>query len=407
MLVGAVCAQPTGDEWFEVAATGSVAEVLDSLAAGADVGEYDAYGWSVAAVAAALNIDPGVVEALIQSGAAPQRPFGDAGWTLLMAAAGSTPNVEVVAALIRAGADVNARNGAGGTALHAAAAWAPHRFARRYFHDARLVEASSVHGSLITLAMPLEPGVRVVEVELYLPDLGFSFSAGVAGVESSGARIHLERPVPFPPSLEELVLLVPRLQWPEPTSDTNPLAIAQLLVEAGAAVDARDARGVTPFIQAASSGHTALAQYLLGLGADINTRTNNGETALHYATDPMMTHWLIEHGSRVDARSLEGATPLHAAVSRDDAESVRVLIEAGSDVEALRARGGSPLADAVRYGSPETIEALLDGGADPHAFEGGASAVVALAQANGRLMDPASGAVLHAVFWRLHDAQYR
>ena len=406
-LFSSVSAQPSGEAWFEIVATGSVAEVAAALAAGADVHERDTDGWSVVAVAAALSVIPEVVEALIGAGGDIQQRFGGSDSTPLMAAAGSTPNVDVVNALIQAGADVHARNNAGATALHAALAWSPYRYIRRYFFDTPTVEALAADGPFLTLATPLEPDVRVVAVELYLPDLGFGFTSGVAAIESDGALLRLERPLPFPPSLEEIVLVVPRVVWPEATSATSALAIAQVLVDAGAEVDVRDNWGVTPLMQAAVFGQQGGAEFLLGLGADIAARSNNGETVLHRAANAAMARLLLEHGAQLDVRTLDGATALHTAVSRDDAELVRVLIELGSDSDAKRASGSTPLTDAVRFASPETIEALLDGGADPNASDGGVSAVVAIARSNERLIDRDTGAVLHPVFWRLHDAQYR
>ena len=58
---------------------------------------------------------------LIETGADPNRPIGDASYTPLMLATANHA-VEVARALIGKGADVNARNGGGVTALMIAAA---------------------------------------------------------------------------------------------------------------------------------------------------------------------------------------------------------------------------------------------------------------------------------------------
>jgi len=64
------------------------------------------------------------------------------------------------------------------------------------------VPAAAYANGVITLEEPLAPGRTVVEVELFLPDMGFDFTASVVGVD--GADLLLERPMPFPPDLEAI-----------------------------------------------------------------------------------------------------------------------------------------------------------------------------------------------------------
>ncbi len=64
------------------------------------------------------------------------------------------------------------------------------------------VPAAAYANGVITLQEGLPPGRTVVEVELFLPDLGFDFTATVVGVD--GADLHLQRPMPFPPDLEAI-----------------------------------------------------------------------------------------------------------------------------------------------------------------------------------------------------------
>lgn len=61
---------------------------------------------------------------------------------------------------------------------------------------------------------------------------------------------------------------------------TGQMNYVQRLVEAGAEVDFY---GWAPLLYAAYNGHTAVVEYLLKRGADINAKTENGLTALFFA----------------------------------------------------------------------------------------------------------------------------
>jgi len=57
------------------------------------------------------------------------------------------------------------------------------------------------------------------------------------------------------------------------------------LLNEGADVNARAMNGMTPLILAAWMGHTEVVELLLRHGADINAKTNTGSTALKLATE--------------------------------------------------------------------------------------------------------------------------
>jgi len=60
----------------------------------------------------------------------------------------------------------------------------------------------------------------------------------------------------------------------------------------------------------------AAAEYLLGLGADVNTVDKNGETAMHgaaYKSFPKMVQFLADHGAKIEVwnkKDKNGWTPL-------------------------------------------------------------------------------------------------
>ena len=69
-----------------------------------------------------------------------------------------------------------------------------------------IVRAEGYADGVLTLETAPRAGRTVVEVELFLPDLGFNFTAAV--VEVDGSNVRLARPVPFPPDLEEVQLSI-------------------------------------------------------------------------------------------------------------------------------------------------------------------------------------------------------
>ena len=74
-------------------------------------------------------------------------------------------------------------------------------------------------------------------------------------------------------------------------------------------------------------------------------------------------HELIDHGADVNTRSSEGDTPLHAAVRNGSAEVVELLLRHGADVNAPDDKGQTPLEVAERHCmSSSPILAILSRG---------------------------------------------
>ena len=123
-------------------------------------------------------------------------------------------------------------------------------------------------------------------------------------------------------------------------------------------------------IKAAEAGNTADVKQLIGFGADVNAKDNDGKTALAWAAQKDHTGTvkvLIEAGADVNSRNNLGSTPLINVAGRGQTEMARVLIEAGADVNSRNNLGRTALMAAAVMGYTEMADVLIEAGADVNA----------------------------------------
>ncbi|MGH8770409.1 MAG: quinoprotein dehydrogenase-associated putative ABC transporter substrate-binding protein [Burkholderiales bacterium] len=106
----------------------------------------------------------------------------------------------------------------------------------------------------------------------------------------------------------------------------------QFLLEKGADINARDLQGFTPLINAARNGRSQMVAFLIERKADVHAKDSDGWTAV-----------------------------LHA-VLRNDGQSIRTLAKSGADLEALSPGGFTPLSLAIGDGKTEAAKALIESG---------------------------------------------
>ena len=193
------------------------------------------------------------------------------------------------------------------------------------------------------------------------------------------------------------------LHW---AADVDNLAIADLLIRAGARVNAANDLGATPLYLACRNRSATMVDRLLAAGANANAKLLNGETALMTCArtgEPKAVKALLVHGADAKAKEPEhDQTALMWAAAQSHPEAVAMLIEFGADVRARsriysqtvvgeqtqRAgreelnytvqRGGmTPLLFAARNGDAESAKLLLAAGADANdSLPDGTSALV-------------------------------
>jgi ankyrin repeat protein len=196
------------------------------------------------------------------------------GMTLLHFAALSG-KLDTVAFLLERGLDVHARNLQGGTPLH--------------------IAANAGHTDVMELLLRSGADINATFVQNWTP-----LRAAIMG-EAKKAIISLLKQVP-PPNLE-----------------------------------IKDKDGYTVLQIAVHKGNAEITELLLQNGADPNSQTNEGVTALMTAADNMvrLVPTLLKFGARVDIEVIPGFNALARPVLKDDSALVEMLMEGQKDREAL------------------------------------------------------------------------
>ncbi len=142
------------------------------------------------------------------------------------------------------------------------------------------------------------------------------------------------------------------------------LRTSRMLVEAGANVNTRTTKGQTALHAAVEGDHLDVIRYLIDSGADINMRDEEGISPLDDAVwrgSVDATAILIAHGAKIaDKEPRTGATPVNEAAYRGNTQLLQYLLQFGPDLALADKKGFTPLENAVRMGKPEAALLLLD-----------------------------------------------
>jgi ankyrin repeat protein len=131
------------------------------------------------------------------------------------------------------------------------------------------------------------------------------------------------------------------------------LATVQRLLELGFAVDTRDEQGASALLRACGAGHRDVAACLLDAGADATLAASSGVTPLAAAVAARrdaLVGLLLERKVAIDQRLPNETTALMVAAAMGYPEIAEALLDAGADVNAVDVGGRSALHAAAQFG---------------------------------------------------------
>lgn len=123
-------------------------------------------------------------------------------------------------------------------------------------------------------------------------------------------------------------------------------------------------------IDAARADDQNAVAALLGQGADVNAREEDGTTALAWAanhSNMAVAELLLKAGANTDLTNELGIGPLSLAITNGSVAMVKLLLSKGANSSIARENGETPLMTAARRGQVEIMQLLLDRGANPSA----------------------------------------
>lgn len=178
-------------------------------------------------------------------------------------------------------------------------------------------------------------------------------------------------------SLEKLIDLDPSLiNWQALGEKDSPLLhsaarhksydCVETLLKHGENVNHTDRLGYTPLGVATGCDDVKMMEILHSHGAHINVQSQEGFTPIFNAQSQEGLKFLLDRGASVKIATFgEECTPLHYAASDEKytKEMISTLIHAGANVNAKDLNGNTPLHDICL--TEQACEALLQNGANP------------------------------------------
>lgn len=146
------------------------------------------------------------------------------------------------------------------------------------------------------------------------------------------------------------------------------------LLDKGADVNEKTNNGQTALMLASSNGHKEVVQLLLAKGADVNAKTTAQIiTAMQFGANFSGTAEIYSIGTRA----------LMFASTHGHVEVVQLLLAKGADANAKDEEGYTSLIDASAYGHKEVVQLLLAKRADANAKANNGTTALSIASRNG------------------------
>jgi ankyrin repeat protein len=117
-----------------------------------------------------------------------------------------------------------------------------------------------------------------------------------------------------------------------------------------------------PLFRAVMTGSVEMAELLIDAGAEVQQKTDNGLTALHWAASgSVVGHCalLIERGADIEAPDEFGNVPLHYAARDEEFGAVALLIDKGAALDRRDNNGNNALQHAAAMDRVENMRELI------------------------------------------------
>ncbi|WP_113913303.1 ankyrin repeat domain-containing protein [Roseovarius dicentrarchi] len=141
--------------------------------------------------------------------------------------------------------------------------------------------------------------------------------------------------------------------------------LADLMLQHGAEISARDHRGWTPLIWASIKGYKHIVEYLVERGADLHICSDDGWNAVtgaFFKQHTAIVDFLTENGASFGRKFKEAA--LLSAYDHGSLDIVRFLIADGVNVNVGTADAQPLLISVIGRGDDDILDLMLDAGAD-------------------------------------------
>jgi ankyrin repeat protein len=345
-------------ELLQAAANGNIALAEQSLKQGARIETQNERGATPLILAAEENQEA-MAKFLLEKGARLSAK-DHSGWTPLVHSA-RTANLDMVALLLASKPDIADKN----EALLAAAGSGPVQIEIDAAPDATLKAPKEESPEAKTMKLLLASGAQI-EARDENGDTPLIRAAGFG--QNDIVRLLLDRGANFEAtnkSGQSAVAAAACICAIATMNDT--FDIEKMLLQKRGKIGARDIQGGMALLAAASWGRAANLKLLLDNGADIETRDDDGNTALIIASSGLAVstidtvRLLLDRGANVEAKNSDGDTALILAASKDGVDNVdivKLLLSRGANIRSKDAEGNTPLALAQKDGRSEIVQLL-------------------------------------------------